>query len=199
LRAIEQQSCPIVLGRPLCVRSARTHPRGASADPPAQPGPAFPSASVVPASEFPSPRPRLIVAGGARRQGPQIPRWLSSPRRRACPLDRVPAARSPLGARGDGRERSTLAAVIINLMPSCLSCRHRGADHNWSVPDCSVCGRRDPNCRQCRRNHELRRLRGACVVSNGKYPCICTRYLPSSKSVHPLNPFIGRALHRRRR
>ena len=53
-------------------------------------------------------------------------------------------------------------------MPNCRHCLHQGRDHNWRVPDCSVCARRDPDCVNCWRNRELRRLRGACLYFDGK-------------------------------
>lgn len=85
-------------------------------------------------------------------------------------------------------ERRRLARAIANAitlhrpnrraMPNCRHCYHRGADHNWRVPECSLCGRRDPDCANCRHNRERRRVRGACLYYDGSRRCICTKYAP---------------------
>ena len=83
-------------------------------------------------------------------------------------------------------------------MPNCRHCLHKGGDHNWKVPECSLCGRRDPDCAHCRRNRELHRIRGACLYV-GRFPCICTKYAPLAEGRRPFNPFIGRLQRRRMR
>ena len=70
------------------------------------------------------------------------------------------------------------AEVSFNPMPNCRNCLHTGGEHNWKVPECSLCGRRDPDCAHCRRNRELRRVRGMCLYSDGVRRCICTKYAP---------------------
>jgi len=79
-------------------------------------------------------------------------------------------------------------------MPYCDSCRHKGEDHNWRVPPCHECEGHMPGCLNCRRNRELRRLRGACLISQ----CICSRYVPYRVRRKPVNPLIGRLRYERR-
>ena len=40
--------------------------------------------------------------------------------------------------------RALSALTEISPMPICNSCLHRGEDHNWRVPACSLCGRSRP-------------------------------------------------------
>ena len=79
-------------------------------------------------------------------------------------------------------------------MPPCQKCLHRGEDHNWTVPECSLCGRRDPGCRNCARNRELRRVRGACL-----HRCICSKYVPLHDDPRPGDEFAGRRFSLKRR
>jgi hypothetical protein len=83
-------------------------------------------------------------------------------------------------------------------MPVCRSCLHRGEEHNWHVPACSQCGRRDPDCRNCARNGELRRVRGACLSSDGTRPCSCSKYVAAVDRRVPLNRALGKLRYRRR-
>ena len=81
-------------------------------------------------------------------------------------------------------------------MPICRKCLHRGEDHNWRVPVCSLCGGRDAGaCAQCERNRELRRVRGACLVSGPERRCICSKYVPLSEP----GSFAGRRFSLKRR
>jgi hypothetical protein len=93
-----------------------------------------------------------------------------------------------------------LPALIPFLsMPVCRKCLHRGAEHDWSVPECSRCGRRDLGCPDCRRNRERGRVRGACLVRGTNGRCICSKYEPLSDQRTPVNRFAGRILSRKRR
>ncbi len=81
-------------------------------------------------------------------------------------------------------------------MPICSSCLHRGEDHDWRVPVCSLCGGRNAGvCPQCQRNHELRRVRGACLVLSRERRCICSKYVPLDEP----DPFAGRRFSLKRR
>jgi hypothetical protein len=84
-------------------------------------------------------------------------------------------------------------------MPVCRKCLHRGEEHDWSVPECSRCGRRDLGCPDCRRNRERGRVRGACLGRGTNQRCICSKYEPLSDRSAPANPFAGRMLNRKRR
>jgi hypothetical protein len=91
-----------------------------------------------------------------------------------------------------------IISLKLNPMPNCRHCGHKGSAHNWTVPECSLCFRRDPGCANCRRNRERRRVRGVCLY-NGKRRCICTKYAPVSDEPKPVNPFVGRARYRKGR
>jgi hypothetical protein len=114
-----------------------------------------------------------------------------------------PQAQSPVCGWGlqTPRHRSSFISPHQSLpMPVCRNCLHRGEDHNWTAPECSVCARRDPDCRNCARNLELRRMHGACLSSGSKRRCICSKYVPLADELRrPVNAFVGRALYRRRR
>ena len=84
-------------------------------------------------------------------------------------------------------------------MPICRSCLHRGEDHNWTVPECFRCARRDPDCTNCRRNRELDRVRGACLYFNAQRRCSCSKYVPLTDERKPVNRFAARLLRRKRR
>jgi hypothetical protein len=75
-------------------------------------------------------------------------------------------------------------------MPYCDSCRHEGEDHNCRVPPCFVYAGR-LGCTNGRRNRELRRLRGACLISQS-LPVylfeVCTLALPAQTVQSPYWP-----------
>jgi hypothetical protein len=84
-------------------------------------------------------------------------------------------------------------------MPFCRTCPHKGSDHNWRVPACSLCvgqktcflcgGDRRVRCKECGHRKEQRRLRGACLIPG----CLCGRYVPLADKPKPVNRYIGRA------
>jgi hypothetical protein len=86
-------------------------------------------------------------------------------------------------------------------MPNCCDCLHKGSEHNWRFPACSLCVRENRCflcgggkrvwCKECERRKKQRRLRGACL-----YPgCPCDRYIALTDEPRPVNRYIGRARH----
>jgi hypothetical protein len=102
-----------------------------------------------------------------------------------------PSRDEPLTARLVGRcaraSRSELARgrtyqpSSIERMPICSFCLHRGSEHDWTSPACSV-----RRC-DCRRQHP-RRLRGRCLVPG----CGCRKYVPLTDRRKAVNSYIGR-------
>jgi hypothetical protein len=139
-----------------------------------------------------APSAHLDVSGRAPAVNPQ-----GVDRRRHAAAGAKPCVRMELPT---PRHRSSVISPQQNLrMPICWKCLHRGEDHNWRVPECSVCGRTDPACGNCARNLELRRVRGACLSSGSERRCICSKYVPSSDERRPVNDFAGRVLSQKRR
>ena len=113
--------------------------------------------------------------------------------RAGAPLWQVPRQR---GRTPEARRRPLRHAGLVPWrprqmrMPYCDSCRQEGEDHNWRVPPCFVCAGR-LGCTNCRRNRELRRLRGACLISQN-LPVylfeVCTLALPAQTVQSPYWP-----------
>jgi hypothetical protein len=224
LRAIEQQSCPIVLGRPLCLRCPRStawhripraevRARGAGSAVGRALHPRR-DAMVHRSPEVPDPpmeRPTIArVEAGCRARGDMtptarrlrlVPAWWCdaggcphphtstlaaelrpSSRKGLTAVAMRPRTQSPVCGRGlptPPPQVELYQPSPILPMPVCSNCLHRGEDHNWRVPACSLCGGRGAGaCRQCERNHELRRVRGACLASSRERRCFCSKYVP---------------------
>ena len=130
-----------------------------------------------------SPRALLMVAAAARRQGSRRSRGLRRRPWRLAPLTARCDGRSPWRAsRGeDARGRTYQLSLSANRMPICRNCEHRGRDHDWIVPPCSV-----PRC-NCALQHP-RRMRGRCLVPG----CLCHYYVPTSYRPKPVSAVLGR-------
>jgi hypothetical protein len=140
--------------------------------------------------------PHALYHGSGR----STPSRVASSSRRA---GRVRGGLFPLTARLDGRspgerlaertrEVDLISTHTIKRMPNCAYCGHRGDEHYWIAPPCSLCRGTNRNCQNCQHQAEIRRKRGVCL----RLSCPCRKYVPDVRYRKPLNSFIGRGRYK---
>lgn len=63
----------------------------------------------------------------------------------------------------------------------CANCMHKGEDHDWRTPPCSLKGEKRHHCH---RDHPRRR-RGRCLIE-----CDCSGYKPLTNRKKPTNHLL---------